>query len=114
MRHCALILSLALVLTPLPLKAQQPADGASLPRNGIVPDTLTAIRMAVAVAAPVYGKRVIGHQRPLRATLRDSIWTVVGTLPPNSRAGLLVVQIVKRDGRIVRMSHGPNVPLSGP
>jgi len=114
MRQSAFILTLVLVVAPLRLKAQQPAASSSLPLNGIVPDTVTAIRIAEAVAEPVYGKRVIGHQRPLRATLRDSVWTVVGTLPPNSRAGLLVIEIAKRDGRILRMSHGPNVLPSHP
>src|SRR5437016_3446218 len=114
MRQYAFSLSLALVVAPLPLRAQQPAASMRLPLNWIVPDTATAIRIAEAVAEPAYGKRVIGYQRPLRATLRDTVWTVVGTLPPNSRAGLLVIEILKRDGRILRMTHGPNVPPSQP
>jgi hypothetical protein len=77
----------------------------------------TAVQIAEAVLVPVYGKKQIDSERPFRATLKDGIWTVNGTLRcPDGKGGfapeslcdggVAVVQISKDDGRIVSMTHG--------
>jgi hypothetical protein len=79
------------------------------PAQGYVPDAATAIRIAVAVWEPVNGKQVIDSEKPYIATLKGGIWTVVGTfhhLPGDAVGGVAIAEISKRDGTILRMSHG--------
>jgi len=70
------------------------------PKNGYVPDAATAIKIAVAVWTPIYGERQIADEKPYRATLKDGVWTVEGSMPPN------LIEIAKSDGRILRVEHG--------
>ena len=77
-----------------------------VPPGGFVPDSATAVRIAVAVWIPIYGARQIGDEQPFIARLQDSVWTVTGTLPCGYVGGTAVAEIAKRDGRILRVSHG--------
>jgi hypothetical protein len=82
-----------------------------VPPHGFVPDSATAARIAEAVWIPIYGEASIARQRPFRAELRGGVWTVRGTLPrarPGwARAGgVALAQIAKRNGRIIRVTHG--------
>jgi hypothetical protein len=75
--------------------------------EGIVPDAETAIAIAVAVWAPIYGKERIEKQKPYVATLVNGVWIVEGTLPKEfTRGGVAVAEISKTDGRVLRVSHG--------
>jgi hypothetical protein len=108
---------LALLLVPHLAGAQQPTHGSYVPPNGFVPDSTTAVRIAIAVWAPIYGTStcIVTPERPLSATLDDGVWTVTGGVqcpgyveivpgigivkgPPIEIA---VVKIAKRDGRIL-------------
>jgi hypothetical protein len=77
--------------------------------DGYVPDAATAIRIAVAVWEPIYGRANIERQKPFEATLRDGVWTVRGSLPesdnPNLNGGVAEADIAKKDGRILRVTH---------
>lgn len=89
--------------------AQQESRHAYVAPQGLVPDSATAVRIAVAVWTPIYGARQIRSEAPYRATLRDSVWTVQGSLPCGGLAcpgGVALAEIAKRDGRILRVSHG--------
>ena len=86
-----------------------------VPKAGYVPDSATAIKIAEAVLALVYGKKQIDSERPFTAALRDGIWTVGGTLKcPDGKGGtttdcaggVAMVRIAKRDARILYMMHG--------
>jgi hypothetical protein len=85
---------------------QQPAPHSYVPPNGFVPDSSTAVRIAVAVWIPIYGARQISSEQPFIAKLQDTIWTVTGSLPHGNVGGTALAEIAKRDGRIVRVSHG--------
>jgi len=77
-----------------------------VPKDGFVPDKDTAIAIAYAVALPIYGKKEIDGEKPLRAELDDGVWTVLGTLHCQScEGGTLVMQIDKTTGRIVFLTH---------
>jgi NTF2 fold immunity protein len=85
------------------------------PQSGFVPDSSTAVKIAEAVLAPVYGEKKIAAERPFTATLKDGTWIVEGALHcPGAAAesnvicmgGVAVVHISKADGRILLMSHG--------
>lgn len=91
---------------PWLLSAQGSGPHSYIPPSGFVPDSVTAVRIAIAVWDPIYGEQQIRGEQPYRASLRDGIWTVEGSLPENSIGGVAVAEIAKRDGRIVLVSHG--------
>jgi hypothetical protein len=78
---------------------------AAKPKNGFVPDQATAIRIAEAVLVPIYGEKNIQSERPFKATLKNGVWTVTGTLPPQSLGGTAIVRLSKADGRILLVTH---------
>ena len=86
--------------------ALHPELHSYMPPDGYVPDSATAARIAEAVWIPIYGADNIRRQRPYGAVLRDSVWTVFGYLPPNRLGGVAIAEISRRDGRILRVSHG--------
>ena len=110
MRRGALVgLVCVAIAGPSIAAAQQESRHSVVPEGGFVPDSVTAVRIAVAVWTPMYGARQIRGQAPYHATLRDSVWTVEGTLHcggASCRGGMAVAEIAKRDGRILRVSHG--------
>lgn len=71
-----------------------------------VPDELTAIRIAESVLVRRYGRDQIESEKPLRAMLHDTIWTVTGTLPPGNEGGVAKIEINRADARIIRVTHG--------
>jgi hypothetical protein len=81
-------------------------EGASLkPKRGYVPDEQTAIAIAVAVWAPIYGKALIEDEKPYHATLKNGVWTVTGSLPEGYDGGSALAEIAQDDGRILRVIH---------
>lgn len=77
-----------------------------LPPEGYVPDQATAAMIAQAVCAPIYGADKVKQELPFTATLNQDRWVVTGTLPAGHKGGVAVVEISKKDGRILRVSHG--------
>ena len=75
------------------------------PRDGFVPDSATAVRIAVAVWIPIYGASQIRSEQPYIAKLNKDVWTVTGTLPQGSVGGTAEARIAKRDGRILFVIH---------
>src|SRR5688572_24716522 len=76
------------------------------PERGFVPDEATALTIAEAILLPIYGGSNIQAQKPLHAILMDGVWHVRGTLPQNTKGGTAVVEISKKSGEILRVSHG--------
>ncbi len=93
-------------LVASPGVAQQPDPHSYKPPNGFVPDSATAVRIAVAVWIPIYSDSLIMSEQPFVATLKDGVWTVTGTLPRRyTQGGVAMVRIAKRDGRILFVKH---------
>lgn len=88
---------------------------ARSPKDGYVPDAVTASRVAEAVLIPVCGEPRIATERPFHATLQGDVWTVEGTLYcPDGTAsttthtclgGTAVVKLSRIDARILFMMH---------
>ncbi len=76
------------------------------PKEGYIPDKETAIKIAVAVWIPIYGKREIEKQKPYNAILYNGIWFVSGSLPKGWIGGVAEAEIIKENGKIIRISHG--------
>lgn len=75
------------------------------PKDGYVPDEQTAIAIAVAVWIPIYGREEIEKEKPYKATLKNGVWTVTGSLPEGYDGGTAIAEISKEDGRILRVIH---------
>jgi NTF2 fold immunity protein of polymorphic toxin system component len=84
---------IALLLVSSIANAQQ--YQGSVPHLGFVPDSATAVRIAVAVWIPMYGETAIMAQQPFVAKLNDSVWTVTAS-PARS---LSVIEAL--DGRVI-------------
>ena len=83
-----------------------PDESTYMPPAGYVPDAATAIKIAIAVWEPIYGRKQIRRQRPIVATLRGGVWLVRGSLPRGAVGGVAEADISKRDGRVSRIIHG--------
>lgn len=77
----------------------------SLPTQGVVPDEATAVKIAAAVFAPVFGQEEVSKFSPYHATLKEGVWTVYGTLKPNGRGGTPMMTIQKSDGKVTELWH---------
>jgi hypothetical protein len=86
--------------------AAEPMPHSYTPKDGFVPNEFTAISIAVAVWTPIYGEDAISKQQPYKAVLAGDTWIVEGSLPRNMVGGVALAEIAKKDGRILRVTHG--------
>jgi hypothetical protein len=93
------------LLASLVLAAEDPKHSYK-PDAGYVPDSKTAIKIAVAVWEPIYGEKEIAKEKPYHATLTNGVWTVGGTFHGSGFGGVAVAEISKGDARVLRVSHG--------
>jgi hypothetical protein len=90
----------------LDLSLKQKSMKSDLPRVGFVPDERTATTIAEAVAAALYGAKRTAEERPFRARLKGEVWTVMGIVhPANAAGGTAVIQLSKKDGRVLFAVH---------
>ena len=82
----------------------QPA--ATVPASGLVPNSATAVKIAVAVWEPIFGKDVVASEAPYSATLQQGVWKVEGSLKPGIPGGTASIWIDKMSGKILGVSHG--------
>ena len=75
------------------------------PEKGCVPDSATAIKIALAILTPIYGKETIDFEQPFHAVLNDSVWVVYGSLPEGWVGGVAIIEILKQDCRVMRITH---------
>jgi hypothetical protein len=76
------------------------------PADGLVPDSITAKKIAEAIWLPVYGKEVL-NQRPYSAKLvEDSVWIVTGVVKKPRPGGVAYIEIQKKDCKVLKVSHG--------
>lgn len=75
-------------------------------KEGLVPDKLTATKIAEAVCLPIYGKVILDEKPYIANLIHDSIWEVEGSLPPEYNVGgTFYVLIKKRNGEILEVTH---------
>jgi hypothetical protein len=97
-------ISVAALCVSVALSAQQlPGVGRTF---GYVPDAATAIKIAVAVWEPIYGRDHIASERPFHATLHDGVWTVTGSLRKGWVGGVAEADVREKDGMVLQISHG--------
>lgn len=100
-----MIIALYASVSATPLAAE-PSAHSHMPKEGFVPNQSAAIAIAVAVWVPIYGEQTISRQRPYIARLVDDTWIVEGSLTQGIAGGVARVEIAKKDGRILRVTHG--------
>ena len=118
MRNAMYILIITLLILPLnsnsnstllsktnATKTKVNRNDGYFPKNGFVPDSDTAIKIAEAVWLPIYGK-MIYEEKPFKAKLiNKEYWEVTGTLPKGYDGGTVVAHIRKLDGKILYVIH---------
>ena len=105
MKKIVLVLIVLLCFTNFAI-GQEAKKHSYKPEEGYVPDKESAIRIAVAVWSPIYGKEKIASEKPYMAALKDGVWHVNGSLPQGWIGGVAEAEVAKDDGRILRISHG--------
>lgn len=82
------------------------------PKEGFVPDSSTAAKIAEAVLIPVYGKEEVESGFAFKATVeKKGVWTIGWTLAcPETKhdtclGGAAEVKLRQADGRILKVIH---------
>ena len=105
--HCILILTLC--FSSGYAADMKPSDKnigkGFIPQSGFVPDSATAIKVAVAILIPIYGAETICSEYPFIAVLANGVWTVSGSIPAGQVGGAAEVRISKATGQILRVVH---------
>jgi hypothetical protein len=96
---------IAVLLSGVAFVAAKPLPGVGR-TFGYVPDAATAIRIAITVWEPIYGKEQLASERPFHATLRNGVWHVEGYLPPKMLGGVAEADIRRADGKVLHIIHG--------
>src|SRR5262252_4332899 len=69
-----------------------------LPKDGVVPDAETAMRISEAVWIPQYGRETVEAQKPFHAERKLTMWIVTGSAPSETA---LFAFILSEDCRVV-------------
>lgn len=77
-----------------------------VPDKGFVPDQMTAAILAEAILKPIYGEENIDRQKPFKVILKNNVWRITGTLPEGLIGGVAIIEISKKDAKVIRVSHG--------
>lgn len=76
-----------------------------LPKEGLVPDRDTAIKIAEIVLFRLYGQEDIVSQRPYKVQEKDDIWLISGTLKEDQLGSAFGVAISRQTGAILHLEH---------
>lgn len=98
--------------TPIPSKDLSGNDRYPLPKEGLVPDKETAIKIAEAVLVRVYGDGIT-RQKPYLVREDDYIWWISGTLPKDHFGQVFNIGISRHTAAILRLTVGEDRVASG-
>jgi hypothetical protein len=71
-----------------------------------VPDKTTSIKIAEAIWLPIYGEEIYNYKPFISRLKNGKIWIVEGTLAKGNNGGAPYVEIQKKDGKILKVTHG--------
>ncbi len=77
-----------------------------LPKEGLVPDQETAIKIAEVVLFRLYGKESIIDQRPYRVKEEDSVWWIAGSMKKDTLGFTFTIAISRQTGAILHLTLG--------
>jgi hypothetical protein len=104
---------IALAQSPTPSGSpiqDQPNDSVSayqvpLPKEGLVPDKETAIKIAEVVLFRLYTEPEITWQRPYSVKLEKDVWFISGTMPHDMMGSVFKIAISKQTGEVLHLEH---------
>ena len=104
---------IALAQTPTPTSTLRPREvpksvsdyRVSLPKEGLVPDKETAIKIAEVILFRLYGEEDIITQKPYKVKEDDDIWWISGTLKENELGSAFNIAISKQTGAVLHLEH---------
>jgi hypothetical protein len=102
----SVLLSQTPASTPIPSTDLSGNDRYPLPKEGLVPDKETAIKIAEAVLFRLYGENSIKGQRPYVVREDDYIWWISGTLPKDNFGNVFNIGISKHTAAVLRLTVG--------
>jgi len=77
-----------------------------LPKEGIISNDSTAIKMAELILFNIYGECSIVKQRPYNIVLKlDSIWCIQGELSNGWDGGVFYIELNKKTGKVEKIFH---------
>jgi hypothetical protein len=82
------------------------SDKRWTPPEGVVPDAITAEKIAEVIFVRFYGAEEIEKEKPFSTRIRNDVWIVEGNLPQGMLGGVAEIHISKPDGRILHLFHG--------
>ena len=99
--------------TPTPTSTLRPGEvpkwiqeyRVPLPKEGLVPDKETAIKIAEVVLFRLYGEEAIISQRPYKVRQEDDIWWISGTIKENEFGSVFNIAISKQSGAVLHLKH---------
>jgi hypothetical protein len=103
---CSAGLFVLFALVPPMTGSTASSDKGWMPVEGVVPDVITAQKIAEVIFVRFYGAEEISREKPFSTTFRDGVWVVEGNLPQGTLGGVAEVHISKTDGRILYLFHG--------
>ena len=104
--HRSVLVGIFLLLGAICTFSRDAQKSSYKPKNGFVPDSRTATRVAEAILSPIYGEERVAVERPFSAELEGNTWTVRGHLQPGSVGGVAEIQISKETCQIISINHG--------
>lgn len=87
-------------MTPLGLDYKVP-----LPKEGLVPDKDTAIKIAEVILFRLYGERDVTSQKPYGVTEDENIWWVCGTLKKDDLGSVFTIAISRQTAAVLYLEH---------
>jgi NTF2 fold immunity protein of polymorphic toxin system component len=75
------------------------------PKEGLVPDRETAIKIAEVVLFRLYGEESIVHQRPYNVKETKKNWWISGTLKDGHFGSVFNIAISKQTGAVIHLEQ---------
>ena len=73
--------------------------------ENLIPDEITAIKIAEDIWLPIYGKSIYRKKPFIVKLIDNSVWVVKGTLKARKVGGVPYIEIQKCDGKVLKVTH---------
>lgn len=76
--------------------------------QNLVPDEVTALKIAEAVWLPIYGKMIYRKKPFVAKLINNNVWQIKGTLKTQYRSlgGVPYIEIQRCDSKVLKVTHG--------
>jgi len=74
-------------------------------QNIHIDDKKSLVKYAEPILFKTYGNHQILSERPYIILFKGGVWIMHGTLPNNSLGGTFYIEIMAKDGKVIKMTH---------